>query len=466
MRKIDRKRKFTFPHTYLILIGLCIVMIFLTNILPSGEFDRTTDDSGRTVVVAGTYHQVDPSPSSILELPVKLQSGMKAGAEIIMFMLIIGGSLGIINEAGAVNFFLCHVIPRKLRGRESLFVPVLMSIMALGGLTFGLNIEAAAFLPAVVSLSIALGYDSLLAVAVVFLGSNIGYTAGIYNPYNVGVAQSLAELPLYSGSWYRWVLLIALLSVTTLALMRYASRIKADPSKSLVSDLNVSCASSLSGRFEPQKASVKQWLGLLVFLLGFAVIIIGSTKLNWWIPQIGAVFFWVSVVTGIIFRFSPNQMCVLFTQGVQEIIGGALAVGFAYSISTILNDGHVMDSVVNYLSLSLNMIPQFLQAGGMMVAQTIINLGIPAGSAQAAATMPIIIPLADILGISRQAAVFAFQCGDGISNALIPTYSTLITLLSLAKVPYERWLKFAYKIVLTQWLIGLVMSILTVPIGF
>lgn len=459
------KKKLAFPHTYLILLILCIIMIVLTNLLPAGEFDRAVDDSGRTVVVAGTYHPVDPSPGSILELPVKLQSGMKAGAEILVFMLLMGGSLGIINEAGAVNFFLCQVLPQKLRGRESLFIPVLMVIMALGGLTFGMNVEAVAFLPAVVALSIALGYDSLLAVGIVFLGSNIGYTAGIYNPYNVGVAQSLAELPLYSGAWYRWILLIALLSVTTLFLMGYARRVKADPTQSLVADLAPAQGGTAADPAVSPKASLRQWLGMLAFLLGFAAIIFGSTRLNWWIPEIGAVFFWVAVVTGIIFRFSPNQVCTLFGKGAQEIVGGALAVGFAYSISTILNEGHVMDSLVNFLSISLNMVPSFLQAGGMMAAQTIINLGIPAGSAQAAATMPIIIPLADILGISRQAAVFAFQCGDGISNALIPTYTTLITLLSLAKVPYERWFKFACKIVLLQWLIGFVMSVLTVPAG-
>lgn len=461
-----RRRSWAAPHTYVILLSLCIVMILLTHLLPAGEYDREKNAAGQTVVVAGTYHPVERSPISLLSLPVKLQEGMTAGSEIMIFMLIVGGSLGIVNEAGAINYFICNVLSKKLRGKESLFIPVLLSVMALGGMTFGMTLEAAAFIPPVVALSIVLGYDNLLAVAIVFLGSNIGYTAGIYNPYNVGVAQALAELPTYSGAWYRWIFLVLMLGVTSFLLMRYARRIKQDPSQSIMYDLPEAREGWVTSQLESETASPRHWIGLLIFTGGFLLIILGSIWGGWWIPQIAGAFFWVAVLTGILFRFSPNKMCSLFVNGAKDIVAGALSVGFARSIATILTDGHIMDTIVNALAYPLAMIPQATQAAGMMVAQTVINLGIPSGSAQATATMPIIIPLSDLLGIGRQVAVFAFQCGDGISNGLIPTYTTLITLLAIGKVPYDRWLKFAFKIVAAQWLIGLAMCIIATAIGY
>ena len=443
------KKRIAFPHTYLVLLALCVIATLLTNVLPAGEYDRKVDKDGRTVVIADTYHEVAPTPISLLDLPVKIQDGMEAGGEIIFFMLIVGGSLGIINKAGALDFFIRNVVSRKLRGREKLFIPIMLSVMSLGGFTFGMTLEASAFVPAIIALSCTLGYDSILAIAIIFFGSNIGYTAGIFNPYNVGVAQSIAELPIYSGAWFRWIFLFALLSVTSLLLMRYANRI-AHPMVQAAMPTEVA-----------EKVNSTQWLGLGIFVAGFLVIVYGSIRLGWWIPQIGAVFFWMAILTGILFHFSPNCMCLLFVDGSKSIIGGALSVGIARSIAIILSDGRIIDTIVNGLAVPLQAIPKLFLTPAMMVVQTIINLGIPTGSAQAAATMPIIVPLADLLGIGRQAAVFAFQCGDGITNGIIPTYTTLITLLALAKVPYNRWLKFALKIVAVQWGVGFLLCFVT-----
>ena len=460
------KKKLVSPHTYLILLGLCVIMILLTHILPAGEYDRQINAAGQTIVIPGTYHEVEPAPVSFLSLPLKLQEGMTAGGEIMIFMLVVGGSLSIINKAGAINFFICNVLSQKLRGKETLFIPVLLFAMSLGGMTFGMTLEAAAFIPPVIALSIVLGYDSILAVAIVFLGSNIGYTAGIYNPYNVGVAQSLAELPTYSGAWYRWIFLFALLTVTSAMLISYANQIKHFPERSLMFELPDTQKGWVNTDEQLEHPGVRQYLGLLVFLGGFAFIIYGSIWGGWWIPQIAGTFFWVAVLTGIIFGFSPNCMCTLFASGTRDVVTGALSVGFARTIATILTDGHVMDTIVNALAYPLALLPKGIQAAGMMVAQTIINLGIPAGSAQATATMPIIIPLSDLLGLSRQVAVFAFQCGDGISNGLIPTYTTLITLLAIGKIPYNKWLRFVFKIVLAQWLVGLCMCVIATAIGY
>lgn len=463
--KKPKKFKIAFPHTYLILVALCALAVILTNVLPSGVFDRERNADGRTVVIAGTYHEVEANPIPFIKLPVKIHEGMQAGADLLMFMLIMGGSFGILNEAGAVNFFICNSLARAMRGKEKLFIPILLFVMSMGGITFGMAVEAVAFIPAVIALSIALGYDSILGLAIVFLGSNAGYTDGIYNPFNVGVAHSLAEIPLYEGAWYRWIFLFVLLMIASIGLMRYADRIKKDPTKSLVYK-DPDSESWRSVQSSGRKATIQEYLGLFIFLGGFALIIWGCVSQGWWFGEISAAFFWMAVLTGIIFRFTPNKMCRLFCSGMSDIAVGAGSVGFARAIAVILADGVIMDTIVYYLAMPLQYLPGIVQAAGMQVAQTIINLGLPSGSAQATATMPIIIPLADLLGVSRQTAVFAFQCGDGISNGIIPTYTTLIAMMAAAKIPFQKWLKLAFKIVAVQWLAGMAMTIIATLIHY
>ena len=460
-----KKIKIAFPHTYLILVTLCIIAIILTNVLPAGEFDRQKDAGGKTVVIADTFHYVDPVPISIIELPVKILKGMQAGADILMSMLIIGGAFAIINEAGAVDFFICNGISRLLRGKEKLFIPILLFVMSMGGITFGMAIEGVAFIPSVIALSLALGYDSLLGLAIVFLGSNAGYTAGVFNPFSVGIAQSIAEIPLYTGAWYRWILLFVLLGIASYGLMCYADRIKKDPTQSLVyddSDAMYRAPNLDDGR----KAGYKEYLGLLIFVGGFGAIIWGCIRTGWWFSQIGAAFFWMGIFTGILYQFSPNKMCSLFCKGISDLAVGVVSIGFARSISTILNDGGIMDTIVYYLAYPLQSLPALLQTAGIQVALSILNLGIPTGSTKAVATMPIIIPLSDLLGISRQASIFAFQCGDGITNALTPIYTTLIAFLAVSKIQFSTWMKFVFKIVLIQWICGLAMTIIAALIGY
>lgn len=460
-----KKWKIAFPHIYLILVGLCTTAIILTNVMPAGEYDRELDAEGRSVVIAGTYHEVESNPIPLIQLPLKIWEGMQDGADLLMFMFIMGGSFGILTEAGAINFFICNNLARALRGKEKLFIPILLFAMSMGGITFGMAIEAVAFIPAVVALSVALGYDSLLGLGIVFLGSNSGYAAGVYNPFNVGVAHSIAELPLYSGAWYRWIFLFVLLTVASVGLMRYGDMIKKDPTKSLVyGDMDAESWRPVLDN--EQKAGLKEYLGLIVFLGGFALIIWGCVTRGWWFGEIGSTFFWMAMLTGIIYRFTPNQMCRLFCSGLTDMAVGACSIGFARAIALILNEGMIMDTIVYYLSLPLQYLPSVVQAAGMQVAQTIINLGIPSGSAQATATMPIIIPLADLLGVTRQTAVFAFQCGDGITNSVIPTYTTLIAMLAAAKVPFQKWLKFAIKIAAAQWISALAMTIIATLIGY
>jgi len=327
-------------------------------------------------------------------------------------------------------------------------------------------VECVAFIPAIIPLCIALGYDALVGMAIVFIGSNVGYTAGIFNPFNVGVAQSIAELEPFSGAWYRWILLIVLLAIASIGVMRYAARVKNDPTRSIVygtgnteswfgneSDISV-------------KAGAQEYLGLAAFVVGFGFLIWGTSSQGWWFGEFTACFFWIAAITSIIYKFSPNRWASLFVGGMKDMVGGAVAVGFARAISVILTDGVILDTVVHYLAKPLEFLPATITTAGMMIVQTIINIGIPSGSAQAAVTMPIVVPMSDLLNVSRQAAVFAFQCGDGITNCLIPTYTTMIICLGAAKLQYKNWVKFAWKIVGAQWIAGFILSIVASFINY
>ena len=464
-KSLRKRRRMEFPDTYIILIGLCLLAVILTIVLPAGQYDRE-ERNGRTVVVAGTFHEGEEDHSiSILNLPVEIHKGFIDGAEIIGFMLIMGGCMGIITKAGAINFFIQNSLARRVRGKEKIIIPLLMAIMAVGGFTFGMTVEGVAFVPAVITLCVALGYDALVGMAIVFIGGNAGYTAGIFNPFNVGVAQSIAELDAFSGSWYRWILLAVLLVVSSIGITRYAVRVKKDPTRSVV----YGTGNTESWHTEldlSAKATSKEYMGLAAFVIGFGFLIWGASSQGWWFGQFSAVFFWIAVVAGAIYGYSLNQWAGYFVDGMKDMVSGAVAVGFAKAISVILADGVIIDTVVYYLAKPLEVLPGMITSAGMMVVQTIINLGVPSGSAQAAVTMPIVVPLSDLLGVSRQTAVFAFQCGDGISNCLIPTYTSMITYLAASRLQYKNWLKFAWKIVGAEWLAALLMTVIAAAIGY
>lgn len=341
-----------FPHTFIILLILCLLMLILTWIIPAGEYDRTTDSAGRTVVVDGTYHKIEPNPISVTQFPMKIFDGMKIGSELILFMLLLGGSFEIINETGVINFFIANKLSkslRKLKNKEIIFIPILLVLMSIGGFTFGMAIEGVAFIPSIIALSIALGYDSILGLAIVFLGSNIGYTAGIFNPFNVGVAQSIAELPLYSGAWFRALMLMVFLVINSIMLMKYAKKIKKDPTKSVM--YGDKSWQELESTFHEQEdvkivGTYKEYIGLAVIVAGFLSIIIGSIKSDWWFGEIISIFMTMGVLTGVIYGYGPSEMATLFAKGSASIIVGALSIGFARAILVILADGMVMDTVV------------------------------------------------------------------------------------------------------------------------
>ena len=445
-----KKKGIQMPHTYIILFLIVLVVCLLTYVIPAGQFERQEDASGRMLIVPGTYTQVESSPVSPLEIPMAFVRtlGSSSVNEIIFFIFIIGGAFELIMFAG----------------KEKLLIPIFITVFAIGGFTMGMSVEVLVFVPIGIAVAKAVGYDTITGTAMIAMGSIVGFTAGIYNPFNVGVAQSIAGVtPMFSGAWYRWIILVAFIVVTSLYIIHYAEKVKKNPSKNLMGnedsnleDVDVS-AIEVTGRHK---------LILLAVVIALAVLIYGVAYLGWFITEMATLFLVLGVVCGILAGFSGNKICDLYVQGMANITFGALIVGVAGTINTVMVDGMIIDTIINALANAIVALPSSVKIIGMFLVQTIINLPINSGTGQAAATMPIMAPVGDLVGLTRQSTVLAFQLGDGLTNAIFPTSSTMLGFLAASKIPYSVWLKYVIKLVILLSLVSMAFLALAVVIGY
>lgn len=324
--------------------------------------------------------------------------------------------------------------------------------------------ECIAFLPILMTLCIALGYDALVAVAILLLGLASGYGSATINPFTVGLAQGISGLPLFSGMWFRWIFWICTMILLSAYIISYCKKIKKDPSKSLVSDIDYS-------HWQIDESSVGDKLSsgnirvLVTFFGGILVLMILIIKFSLGMSDLSAYFFALGILCGIVYGMSPNKIASGFVKGMQEMVYPAILIGFASSIVVILEQGVILDSIVHGLSLVLNYVPRIFSGGAMMIMQSVINFFIPSGTGQAMVTMPLMAPLADVIGIPRQVAVLAYQMGDGFANGIVPTLGVLMAGISIAHIPYTRWFKFASKIILMELVLGFVFLMIAVQIN-
>lgn len=442
MSEATENKKFKVPHTYVILFSVIIIMSLLTYILPAGEYDRIQDEvTGRTVVDPDSFHYVEPNPVKVFDLLQSVPRGMGAASEIIFFIFIVGGAFQIITATGAVEAGIGR-IAKRLYGKENLMIPIFMIIFALGGATFGMSEETIVFVPIGIALARALGFDAITGTAMITLGAACGFNSGFMNPFTVGVAQGIAELPMFSGIKMRLIIFVVLLIITIIYITKYANKVKNNPKASIVYELEEKEKHNKIDLDNVMEMTTKHSIILLVVLVGFAIIIYGVFKLDWYILEIGSTFLAMGIVSGLIGGLGASKSAEEFVVGAQSIAFGALVVGIARGILVVMTDGLIIDTIVYSLAQAIQMLPKAISVIGMYVVQVIINFFIPSGSGQASATMPIMVPLADILGITRQTAVMAFQFGDGFTNSIIPTSASLMAYLSMGKIPYEKWFKF------------------------
>lgn len=459
------KKGFKIPHTYVILFSVVILATLMTYILPAGVYDRYRDErTGRTLVDPQSYHTVERTPVSFFKMVESVPAGMKETAEIIFFIFICGGAFSIIQATGAIDGAIGKAV-LGLKGKEKLLIPITVFIFAIGGATYGMAEEVIVFIPIGVALARAVGYDDIVGVSMMSTGAAVGFSGGMLNPFTVGIAQSIAELPLFSGLGLRFVGTAILYVIACWYIMRYAAKVKTDPRSSIVFDLMEADPGRHAETGDIPFTGTHKTV-MAVIAVSFVYMIYGVIKEGFYIMELSAVFLGMGILAGLAGRLTPSRIASTFVEGAKTIAFGALVVGIARAILVVMTQGQIVDTVINSLANWVAMLPGALTAVGMFWVQVVINFFIPSGSGQAATTMPIMTPLADIVEITRQTAVLAYQYGDGFTNQIIPTSAALMGVLGMAKMPYERWFKFIWPLMVFWIAAGSVMVFIAAVIEY
>jgi len=400
------------------------------------------------------------NPASFESFLSAIPRGMVRAADIIFFIFIIGGVFGILQATGTIPAVLGAILNR-LRSSWKALTIVLMTAMAIGGSTLGMGEEFIPLVPIFLIVAKEIGCDRIFGVALVYVAGAVGFAAATTNPFTVNIAQEIAGVPLNSAIPFRLLFLVICLTVTLIYMLRYGSRIRQDPSTSLMDDDDFVLPTDgvepppLQGR---HLVIVGSCIAIFVFIL-WAV-----QEIGWWLTQMAGGFILMGLVATVVSRLPVREATLAVVKGMEEMTVAALVVGFARGITVVLEDGQILDTLIFSAASVLQHVPTFVAAEGMLVFQTILNFFIPSGSGQATVTMPLMTPLADVLGLTRQTAVFAFTCGDGFSNMVIPTGGILMASLGLGKVPYDRWLRFMAPLLLQLLAVAAIFIALAVAI--
>ena len=462
---LKKKKGITLPHIYILLFSIIVVCTILTWILPAGEFDRVVNEAtGRTVAVAGTFHTVEQSPVGIFQMFQAIYNGMCDAGSVTFFVFISYASINIIISSGAFNGLVAGLL-KVFKGKARVaIIPIFMFIVGIASSTIGLFEEWFPFVPVFAGIAVAMGFDAIVGMAIVAFGAAMGYSGAMMNPFTVGVAQGIAEVAPMSGMGYRFFCHMALLVVGSALTIRYALKIQADPSKSLVYGETEHITMS-EDDVQNSPFGIREKLVLLILLGGIIAIVYGCKVYGWYFAELSAVFIIMGLLSAIVMGWGPNKIGELYSKGFTDIAMACMMIGLARGILMVLQAGNIIDTVVYYFSLPLAAFPSWFCGVAMLAMQTLLNFLIPSGSGQAATSMPIMAPLSDLLGVSRDTAVLAFQFGDGLSNVLWPTAFPAV-MAGLAGIKVEKWWKFAIPVGVALFLTQAVLMILAVVTGF
>lgn len=439
-----KKTSSSFPHVFVILLVIMAVAMVATWVVPAGEYSRTFDEQTRkTVIQPESFHAVESSPVNPFQMFIAVQKGLIQAASIVFFIFIVFSSIFIVMTTGAIDASIAWMV-RKTRAKPQSanfgFI-VMMSVFMIWGSTGTLSYEQMiAFVPIFSSLALALGYDPIVGLAISFVSVGIGFASATVNPFTIGVAQTIAELPLFSGLAYRLLALLLMGSITIWWTLRYAKKIKKDPSKSVVSGVDFGDLEFDNSKID-LKITSRHKITLIIFLITVLIAGFGLLKLHWYINQLAGLFLIMGIAVGLVNSYSPNKIADLFVKGMSKGVLSATIVGVARGILVVLSEGRIVDTIIHSMANLLNQGSLYLGSVGMLLFQTVMNFLVPSGSGQAATTMPIMAPLSDLIGMNRQIAVLAFQFGDGFSNLIWPTSFILIGCV-LANVPFNKYLRW------------------------
>jgi uncharacterized ion transporter superfamily protein YfcC len=448
-----------FPTAYTILFVLIIFVAALTWVIPAGQYDRAmNEDVGREIAVPGTYQTVDPNPQGFVDVMLAPVAGFynpdsyAANAiDVALFVLLLGGFLGVVNTTKAIDTGIQTAMGR-MKGREIWMIPILMSLFALGGTTYGMAEETLAFYALLIPVVIAAGFDAVTGVAIILIGAGIGTLGSTINPFATVIASNAAAIPFTQGMTLRLVILIGGLVTCIAYVMRYASKVKADPSRSVVAAQRDAhrriFLSNDDAEFSEPKLSGTQKLVLLLFFGTFAVMIWGVSSQGWWMAQMGALFFGMAIVIGLVARMGEKKLTSTFVDGAKDLLGVALVIGLARGIVVIMEQGLIADTILNSAADTLGGLSQIAFINLMLWIEIGMSFLVPSSSGLAVLSMPILAPLGDFASVNRDLVVTAYQSASGLVNLVTPTSAVVIGGLAIGHVSFDRWLAFIWPLLL------------------
>ncbi|ARK31839.1 YfcC family protein [Halalkalibacter krulwichiae] len=435
-----RESKWKLPHVYVILITLLVVTYVATLFIPKGQFEREESESGALLIQPETFQFIDSPNLSLFDLIFAIPTGMVQAAEIIFGGFMIGALFAILDRTGLLAFIL-QIIVKLFSKNSILIIPVLMIPMGIFTAFTGAMELALIYVPIMIPLMLKMGYDRLTATAMVLVSTGAGFSVALTAPATVGLAQTIAELPLYSGIEYRVGILVTVMVIGIVYVWRYAKKVEKNPSLGLLYGDGLDEEYISEQEEEREKISIREALAIAFLVVGMGIMIYGLLNWGWYFIEIGGWYAFMSIVLGLLCGLSPSNIAEAFNDGIKKMVVAAIVIGLSRSISVVLQDGNILDTVIYVVSGVLSGMPTELTAIGMMVVQGGINFFVGSGSGQAMITMPVMNGLSDLLGVSRQTAVLAFQFGDGFTNLIYPV-SLVMAMLALAQVSFTKWLRF------------------------
>lgn len=441
----ETRHRFEMPHIYVILFVFTAIAAILTHFVPAGLYDRIPGPSGRTTIDPDSFRVIDSNPLGLVNFMLAIPKGLREASMVVFFTFIIGGMFMVIRRTGVIEVAV-NKLTRRFAERSILVIPVLMIVFATIATLIGTQELALVYVPVILPLMIALRFDSITAVAVALCATTAGFTSGVLNPINTGLGQQLAGLPVYSGLNLRAALFAAITLAGIAYVMRYALKVRnspetglmhADPKEIEKHRLYLHAADEGALSF----TSRQRWAGITA-LAFFGVLVWGVLNRGWFMMEMSGLFVVMGVVVGLVAGLRTSEICEGFNEGFRDVLVGAMICGIARAVAVMLEQGQIMDTMVHTLGELVSEVPSMFSAIGMFIAQLGFNFVIPSGSGQALVTMPIMAPLSDLIGVTRQTSVLAYQLGDGLSNILYPTSGYFMATLALAGVGWDRWVRF------------------------
>ena len=440
--KIKQKREM--PHIFVILLIIIVLATICTWIVPAGTYDRILDEaSGREIIDPNSFHYVEQTPVGPFDMFVSIEEGLIEAANITFLIFCAFSSLYLLKQTGAIDAAIALMVrkTRKHPKYANVIIVLCMVILAIWGSTGTMSYEEIiAFIPIFVAVAIALGYDAMVGVAISVIPVGVGFASATVNPFTIGVAQTIAELPMFSGLGYRILILSVMIAITIAYVLWYARRIKKDPSKSLTYGIDMSDMTVDEERMNTPM-TIQRKLSLLALLIAVGFMAWGLITQGWYINQCAAIFIILAIVVGIINHWNGNKIASTLVEGMGRGVLGAVIVGVARAVLVVMTKGGIIDTLVHACVSLIENLSLYASGVGMLIFQTLLNFLIPSGSGQAAVSMPIMTPIADIIGMNRQVAVLIFQFGDGFSNMLWPT-SFMVIACAMAKIPLSKYYKW------------------------